>query len=125
MWNVWESLKILLLGPSSNKDLDEEYRGFALSSAEISVRFKKNGVTDSLPQKDDPKRFLVRPNLDTETAAVDFDETSDTDKNTSTLYESEATETDVNDDPTTDLDITATLGEVSLATSYVTGDETD
>ena len=105
--------------------MDESYRGFALSSAEISVRFRKNGVTDSLPIRDDPKRFLVQPNLDTETAAVDFDETTDTDKNVSTLYESEATETDLNEDPTTDLDVTATLGEVTLGTSYVTGDETD
>ena len=51
-----------------------------------------------------------------------MDDTTTTEEKLSTLFEDETTDL-VDLDPTTDLDITSTLGELSLATSMIGYDE--
>ena len=53
---------------------------------------------------------------------IGLDDTTTTEEKLSTLFEDETTDL-VDLDPTTDLDITSTLGELSLATSMVGYDE--
>eukprot|EP00093_Oithona_nana_P000396 00396.XXX_967_2436_1 [CDS] Oithona nana genome sequencing. len=81
---------------SKNKELDESYRGFALKSAEVSIRFKKNGVTEELPLDRDPMTILMNSSVNSSAAnRIGLDDTSTTtEEKLSTLYEDETTDLD-------------------------------
>ena len=103
------------IGSSLEKDLDETYRGFALSSAEVSARFKKNGVS-MIPSNEDPMRILINNTVDTFNSTLNDTGVTENEEKLSTFYETEDPTTEF-EDATTDLDITSTMADFTLPTA--------